>query len=82
MRRRISQREAHALRKRVKQLEAQRTLMLRYFAADWTGVQILSGVALSDAARDRIWTASRLQHVVVARVKDGKVDFHALEVTP
>ena len=79
-RRYISQREAHALAKRVTKLESERDAQRTRWAQSYPG-----GVSLGMVTRDRDWLSGRMEaahllgHAVVATTgNDGNIQFYAL----
>lgn len=80
MRRRISQREAKKLQKRVQELEHAFWLQRKTWACDYVGGIIIASVTALDASvRTRV--AKQCGHAVVAVVRDNDqsiIDLHAL----
>lgn len=79
-RRQISQREAHALAKRVEELEAERNAQRNRWARDYPGGTHIGGIT-----RERDWLSGRIEaarmlgHAIVATEdNDGTIKFYAL----
>ena len=71
MRRHISQREAHALKKRVAELEERNRINYNAWSSEF-----INGIRLGSIERDPDWlngaikTARRLRHAVVVKIED------------
>ena len=77
MRKRISQREARAFKKRMGELEALEQKRISAWSGDWPGLH-LGSVILSDAFYHAIKTARRLGHPVIAvHGQDNTIHFYA-----
>lgn len=68
----ISQREARALRRRVRELEARERALRQAFGRDYPGTA-LGWMRPDDETRVRLETARRLGFVIVTRVNDDGV---------
>jgi len=80
-RRHISQHEAHALAKRVTELESERNSQRNRWAKSYP----FGGVLIGTVIRDRDWLSGRMEaahllgHAVVATTgNDGNIQFYAL----
>ena len=82
MRRHISQREAHWLRKRVKQLEDERLAMVKRWGGGFPGTPIGATINGTEYVRACIKTAQQLKRPVVVRVEGECLEFYAVKVTP
>ena len=75
----ISQREAHALRKRVRELEGRELSRFTRWAQDYPGGVNIAVVTLDDVTAAKLKTARALSHAVVAVPQsDNRLYFYAL----
>lgn len=78
----ISQREAHALKRRVKELGWEQNRQRYRWAADFPGGVLLGKLPRnSDWLTGRIDAARTLGHAVVVTQEDSTVSFHALPLS-
>ena len=80
-RKRISQRQARELKKRVDELERREMDRRNAWAREWVDGVHLSSVSLDRADYAVVKTARRLGHAIVATTpNDGKLELYALPV--
>jgi len=73
----ISQREARALKRRVRELEQRDRELRSAFSSTYPGAW-LAQCTVSEHLAACLGTAKRLGHVVVAKIYDGGVNYYAI----
>lgn len=78
----ISQREARCLRRRVEQLENQARANRNRWSKEWVGGITVTSMAPDAVTIAKVETARALGHAVVVTSSDGRLYFHALPQDP
>lgn len=78
MRRRISQREARRLLKRIQQFEVQERERRRAWSSDYPGGVHFKSIDLDPSTAAAVETVRKLGHAVVGTLSGGRLHLHAL----